>query len=127
MIKLGKSPCKRFVFVIDEHGRVLEKESLHKLISELFEKVLCEENIDADVSNGHDINICAGLAKQMSERNIADCEIIYLHGSKYPPVLLSNENKEMLIALLPEFSGTSAEAIFRILTDSDAFSAFSSE
>ena len=124
---MEKSPCKKFVFVIDEYGRALKKESLHSLISEFFDKFLDEKNINADVFNGHSINICANLAKQIAERDIADCEIIYLHGSKYPPVLLPEENKEMLVALLPDFSGTSAEAIFKILTDSDAFSAFSSE
>jgi len=110
--------------VIEEHGRVLTKESLHRLISELFEKVLCEPKIDADVKNGHDINICTQLAKQIRGKNIADCEIIYLHGSKYPPVLLTQENKETLVALLSDFNGTSAEAIFKVLSDSGAFDEF---
>jgi len=122
---LGKSPHKRLVFVIEEHGRVLTKESLHRLISELFDKVLGEENIDADVFNGSDINICANLAKRISGRNIADCEIIYLHGSKYPPVLLTQENKETLTAILPDYKGTSAEAIFKVLTDADVFDEYS--
>jgi hypothetical protein len=125
VIKLGTTPSKKLVFVIDEHGRVLTKESLHKLISELFDKVLGEKNIDADVLNGREINICAKLAKQIAERKIADCEIIYLHGSKYPPVLLTQENKETLTAILPDFKGTSAEAIYKVLTDANVFGEYS--
>jgi hypothetical protein len=121
VVSLGKTPKKIIVFVIDEHGRTLSKKSLHRLISELFDKISEARNIDADVINGQSINICANFATQISVRNIADWEIIYLHGSKYPPVLLTQENKETLTALLLEFEGTSAEAIFKVLTDAGVF------
>jgi hypothetical protein len=119
-----KTPNKRLVLVIDEHGRTLTKKFLHKLISELFDKALEERNVEAIVINAPAINNCAYLADQVNGKDIAEWEVIYLHGSKYPPVLLAYEDKEKLITLLPEFKGTSAEAIYKILTDSEAFSKF---
>jgi len=112
------------VFVIDEHGRALTKESLHRLISELFDKVIDERNVDAVVINSPTANTCAYLINQIAERDFAEWEIIYLHQSKYPPVLLNCDNKESLLALLPDFKGTSAEAIYKVLTDSGTYSKF---
>ena len=57
-------------------------------------------------------------------KDIADWEVIYLHGSNYPPVLLDYEDKEELTALLPRFKGTSAEAIYKVLVDSGTFDRF---
>ena len=119
---MGKT--KLLVFVIDEYGRTLSKDSLHKLISELCEKVLDVQNVDVIAANGPTINICTKLAEQLAVKNISEWEIIYLHGSKYPPVLLTGEDKERLLVLLPHFNGTSAEAIYKVLTDSGAFSQF---
>lgn len=121
---MGKTPNKKLVFVIDEHGRALTKESLHKLISELSDKALDEPNVDAVVATGSTINICTKLAEQISGKDIAEWEIIYLHGSKYPPVLLTHEDKETLVALLPQFNGTSAEAVCKVLKDAGAFKQF---
>jgi len=109
------------VFVIDEHGRTLTKKSLHKLISELFGKVLQMRDVDAVVLNNATINACTYLVDQIAGRDIVEWEIIYLHGSKYPPVLLAHEDKEKLIAMLPEFDGTSAEAIYKVLIESGTF------
>jgi hypothetical protein len=122
VFSLGKAPNKKFVFVIDEHGRTLTQKSLHRLLSELSEKALEERNIDIVAASGPTVNNCAYLADQITGRDIAEWEIIYLHGSKYPPVLLTYENKEKLVALLPEFKGASAEAVYKVLTDSGAFS-----
>jgi hypothetical protein len=121
---LGKAPKKILVFVIDEHDRTLTKESLHMLISELFEKVLDEQNVDAIVVNSPAVSTCAKLIGQIAGRDIADWEIIYFHGSDYPPVLLTYENKEKLAALLPEYKGTSAEAVYKVLADSGAYDKF---
>lgn len=123
VVSLGQAP-KKPVFIIDEHGRTLTKESLHRLISELFDKVLEGQNADAVVATGPTINNCANLASRITGRDIAEWELIYLHGSKYPPVLLAQEDKKMLTALLSEFSGTSAEAIYKVLADSGAYSQF---
>lgn len=119
---MGKPPKKILVFVIDEHGRTLKEKSLHKLISEFFEKAMDEPNVDAVVFNGASINVCVNLANGTTGKDISDWEIIYLHGSKYPPVLLTQENKEELLTLLPDFKGTSAEAIYKVLVDSGVFS-----
>ena len=121
---MGKAPNKKVVFVIDEHGRTLSKESMHKLLSELFDKALEEQNVDAVVASGPTINTCAYLSDQFAGRDIAEWEVIYLHGSRYPPVLLTREDKENLVALLPTFSGTSAEAVYKVLTDAGAFNQF---
>ena len=121
---MGKSVSQKLVFVIDEHGRALTKESLDTLISELVDKALEERNIDIVVANGATVNDCAYLADQITERDFAEWEVIYLHISKYPPVLLGYEVKEKLLALLPEFNGTSAEAIYKVLTDSGTFDRF---
>ena len=118
---LGENPKKLLVFIIDEYGRTLTKESLHRLITELFDKALNEKNADAVVVNGPTINICANLLSQIDGRDIDEWEVIYLHGSIYPPVLLTYENKVDLIALLPEYEGTSAEAIYKMLMDSGVF------
>ena len=115
------SPSKRLVFVIDEYGRTLTKKSLEALLSELFEKALNERNADAVVANGGILNDAAYLASQITGRDIAGWEVIYLHGSKYPPVLLTCGDKEKLLALLPGFNGTSAEAVYKILADSGTF------
>jgi len=115
------------VFVIDEHGRALTKESLHNLISEFCDNVLNERNVDIVVATGATINNCTYLADQLQRRDIATWELIYLHGSLYPPVLLTHENKENLIALLPEFEGTSAELIYKVLADSKALVDFAPE
>ena len=135
---MGKTPNKKIVFILDEHGRTLTKQSMHKLLSELFDKALKEQNVDAVVASGPTINTCAYLSDQIAGREIAEWEIIYLHGSKYPgrmgeqdakrptspPVLLTHEDKESLIAMLPTFSGTSAEAVYKVLMDSWAFNQF---
>jgi len=121
VVKLGNPKNKKLVFVIDEHGRTLAKRYLHRLISELFDNVLKEKSIDAVVANGQLVNNCVYLADQIAGRSVAEWDIIYLHGSEYPPVLLDYEDKERLITLLPEFKGTSAEAIYKVLTDTDAF------
>jgi len=118
---LGEKLKKLLVFIIDEHGRTLSKSSLHRLISELFDKALDTKNVDAVVVSSPTIYICANLMTQIDGRNIAEWEIIYFHGSKYPPVLLGHEDKEKLIALLPVFDGTSAEAIYKVLADSGTF------
>jgi hypothetical protein len=124
---LGKTPKKIIVFVIDEHGRALTKESMHRLISELLENAMGEPNADAVVFNGSGINNCANLVGQISGVDISEWEMIYLHGSKYPPVLLTHDNKEKLVAMLPDFKGTSAAAIFKVLDDSEAFENFKKE
>lgn len=124
VVILGRTPNKKLVFVIDEHSRTLTKESMHNLLSELFEKALGEKNVDAVTASGPTVNVCAYLADQIVGRDIAEWEIIYFHGSKYPPALLAQEHKENLIALLPEFNGTSAEAIYKVLADSGAYSQF---
>lgn len=121
---MGKTPKKILVFVIDEYGRTLTKKSLHRLISELLDKALDERNVDAVVVNGSAVNDCAYLISQINRKDIADWEIIYIHGNKYPPVLLAQRDKENLIALMPEFKGTSAQAVYKVLTDSGAFSKF---
>ena len=123
-LSLGNSPYIKLVFIVHEHGRSLTKESSHKLISELFEKALNEQNVEAVVASGPSINDCAILVKQLKGKDIADWELIYIHGSIYPPVLLTYEDKEKLIVLLPEFNGTSAEAIYKVLDDSGAFVRF---
>ena len=122
VIKLGKTPEKSLVFVIDGQGRVLKKESMHRLISELFEKALNKSSVDAIVVNGASINNCDYLSSQISGRDISEWCIIYLHDDRYPPVLLSDEDKEKLIALLPKYKGTSAEAIYKVLTDAGVYS-----
>jgi len=119
---LGKAPNKKIVFVIDEHGRTLTRKSLHRLLSELSEKALEERNIDIVAASGSTVNNCAYLADQITGKCIAEWEVIYLHGSKYPPVLLAYEDKEKLIALLPKFKGASAEAVYKVLADSGAYS-----
>lgn len=121
---MGKIPTQKLVFVIDEHGRALTKESLDTLISELVDKALEERNIDVVAANGATVNDCAYLADQIAARDFAEWEVIYLHGNKYPPVLLGYEVKEKFAALLPEYSGTSAEAIFKVLVESDVFGDF---
>ena len=121
---MENAPNKKLVFVIDEYGRTLTKKSLHELISELFEKALEEKNVDAVVVSGPTVNNCVFFAEQVAGKDITEWEIIYFHGSKYPPVLLAYEDKEKLVALLPEFEGTSAEAVYKVLADSDAFCAF---
>jgi len=120
VIMLGENLYKMLVFVIDEQGRTLTKESLHRLISELLDKAMGGRCVDVTVINSSAINSCACLADQIVLRDLAEWEIIYLHGSKYPPVLLNQEDKENLIVLLHSFNGTSAEAIYKVLTDSGA-------
>ena len=121
---MGRTPNKKLVFVIDEHGRTLTKESLHKLLSELSIKALKEANFDAVAVSGPTINKREHLMGQIIGRDIAEWEIIYLHSSKYPPVLLTQEDKESFIALLPEFIGTSAEAVYKVLMDSGAYAGY---
>lgn len=111
---------KKLVFVIDAHGRVLAKKSLQALMAELFDKVLNDKNVDVSVANGRLVNNCEYLAGQIAGLDIADWEIVYLHDSKYPPVLLSDNAKGKLTALLPVWSGTSADAVYKVLTDTDA-------
>jgi hypothetical protein len=124
VVILEKTPVKRLVFVIDEHGRTLNKKSMHKLLSELFEKARKENNVDAIALNGKSVNNCAYLASQVSEKDISEWDIIYFHGSKYPPVLLSDSDKIQLVALLANFNGSSAAAIYKVLTDAGAYSQF---
>jgi len=119
-----ENPNNKLVFVIDEHGRTLSQKSLQRLISELFEKALGIKNVDAVVANGPTVNACTYLNDQVTGRDISDWEIIYLHGSKYPPVLLTCENKVELVSRLLEFNGTSAEVIYKVLTDAGAFDYF---
>ena len=118
---MGKNLDKKLLFVIDEHGRTLTKKSLQKLLSELFDKALGWQNADCVVANSPTFSICAYLADQVAGKDIVDWEMIYLHGSKYPPVLLTHEDKEKLVELLPSFEGTSAEAICRVLAESGVF------
>ena len=124
VIEMGKTPKKLWVFIIDEHGRTLTKESLHRLLAELFDNALDARNVDAVVANGPTLNICIYLINQIAGKDVADWDIVYLHGNKYPPVLLSQEDKENLVALLPGFVGTSAAAIYKILTDSGSLDKF---
>jgi len=126
VVKLGKPHKKKLVlvFVIDEFGRALTKESLDTLISELVEKALDERNIDVVAANGATINDCAYLTGQITGKDLAEWEVIYLHGSKYPPVLLGHDVKEKLVAMLPNYKGTSAEAVYKVLVDSDTFGEF---
>ena len=121
---MGRTPTKKLVFVIDEYGRALTAESLNNLISELFEKALKQKNVDATVLNGYGINNSAYFAEQIAGKDISEWEVIYFHGSKYPPALLTVENKENLSALLPTFNGTSAEAIYKVLSDAEAYRQF---
>ena len=121
---MAKTPAKKLVFVIDEYGRILEKKFMHKLLSELFEKALKVQKVEAVVASGPTINTCVYLLDQLTGRDIDEWEVIYLHGSKYPPVLLTKEDKADLIALLPIFKGTSAEAVYKILMDARAFIQF---
>jgi len=121
---LEKTPTTKLIFVIDEHGRTLTKVSLHRLISELLNKVFDEKKIDVVVVNGPAINICANLLSQIAGREITAWEIIYSHGSKYPTVLLAHHIKEKLVVLLPDFKGTSAEAIYKVLMESGVFDKF---
>lgn len=123
---MGKPRKKKLVlvFVIDEFGRALTKKSLDTLIAELVENALNERNIDVVAANGATVNDCAYLADQITGKDFAKWEVIYLHGSKYPPVLLGHEVKEKLVALLPHYKGTSAEAVYKVLVDSDTFSEF---
>lgn len=124
MFFLGKALKKILVFVIDELGRNLTKESMHRLIEELFNEALDERNIDAVVVNGPSVNTCSYLTGMVSGLDIDEWELIYFHGSKYPPVLLNYSNKETLATMLPGFKGTSAEAVFKVLTDSGTFNRF---
>ena len=121
---MGENANKKRVFVIDEHGRALAKESLHKLIAELFDNVFDAPSVDVTVANGSTLNICAYLVDQITGTDFAEWELIYLHGSQYPPILLADDDKEKLITLLPTFNGTSAEAICKVLAASGAFSEF---
>ena len=121
---MGKTPAKKVVFVIDEHGRTLSKQSMHKFLSELFEKALKKPNVDAVAASGPTINTCAYLLDQITGRDMAGWEVIYLHGSKYPPVLLTQEYKESLAVLLPTYEGTSAEAVYKVLMDAGAYNQF---
>lgn len=121
---MGETPEKRLVFVVDEHGRTLTKKSMHKILSELFEKALKLSNVDAIAVNGKSVNICAYFASQIAGKDISEWDVIYFHGSKYPPVLLTVNDKETLAAILPDFNGTSAEAIYKVLTDAGAYSQF---
>lgn len=121
---MGKTPAKKLVFIIDEYGRTPSKSFLDRLMAELLDKVFIEPNIDVTVANGRGINTCKYLAEQIIGKDIVTWEIVYLHGSIYPPVLLAHGNKENLIVLLPKFSGTSAEAVYKVLNDSGAFSQF---
>jgi len=121
---IKNEPAQKLVFVIDEHGRTLTKKSLHKLLSELFDKALQESEVDAIAVNGQKINNCEYLADQIAGRDISDWSVIYLHDGKYPPVLLSDDDKMNLAAWLPDFDGTSAEIIFKVLTDAGAFNKF---
>lgn len=121
MVNIEKNPKSILIFVIDEFGRTLSKDYLRKLISELFDKALDKSNVEAVVANGPTINDCLYLADQIIEKDIAEWEIIYLHVSKYPPVLLTAEDKETLVTLLHNFSGTSAAAIYKVLTDFGAY------
>jgi len=120
VVVLKDSPSKRLVFVIDEYGRTLTKKSLNALVSELFGKALDERNVDAVIANGQGINDASYLASQIAGWDIAGWELIYLHGSQYPPVLLTCGDKGKLLALLPGFNGTSAAAIYEVLTGSGA-------
>jgi hypothetical protein len=112
---------KKLVFVIDAHGRALSKKSLQALMSELFDKVLNDKNVDVTVANGRFVNNCEYLAGQIAGLNIADWEVVYLPDSKCPPVLLSDNAKEKLTALLQDWSGTSAEAVYKVFMDAGAF------
>lgn len=118
------NPSKKHVFVIDEYGRTLTKDSLKTLVSELFDKALKEQSVDAVIANGKTINDCVYLSSQIMGRDITEWEIIYLHGSKYPPVLLSDDAKTELVLRLPGFGGTSAEMLYMVLTDSGTFNEF---
>jgi len=109
------------VFIIDEHGRTLTKDSLDKLIAELFDKALDTHMVDAVVAIGPTLNTCAYFNDQIAGKDVTEWDIVYLHGSKYPPVLLSHEDKKTLTAMLPNFTGTSAAAICMVLMDAGAF------
>jgi hypothetical protein len=108
--------------VLEKNGRVLTKESMHRLLSELFNKALEARNTDAIVANGPSINDCKNFASQIAGRDSADWEVIYIHDDEYPPVLLTTTDKESLASLLLCFSGTSAEAVYKILADAGAYS-----
>lgn len=122
---MGKTPTQKLVFVIDKHGRALTKESMHKLISELFSKALKLENVDAVVVNGSNINDCKHFATQIRGRDLTEWEVIYFHDNEYPPVLLTTADKKNLAIILPDFVGTSADAVYRILADAGAYNQFS--
>jgi len=112
------------VFVLEKHGRALTKESMHRLISELFDKALKVKNAEAVIINGVSINDCKNFATQLTGRDITDWEVIYFHDSEYPPVLLTTTDKENLKALLPDFVGTSTEVVYQILSDAGAYNQF---
>ena len=121
---MKKSSSWLLVFIIDRHGRALTKKSSHRLLVELFGKVLTANSVDATVVNGSSVNNSKWLESQLAGRCIDTWEIIYLHGDSYPPMLLTKDDKEKLVALLPDFDGTSAEAIFKILDGAGTYHHF---
>ena len=121
---MKKSSSQLLVFIIDRHGRALTKKSSHRLLTELSDKALVATSIDAIVVNGSSANNSKWLESQLAGRRINTWEIIYLHGDSYPPVLLTKDDKEKLVALLPDFVGTSAEAIYKILDGAGTYHHF---
>ena len=114
---MGNSPEQSTVFVIDGQSRVLTKDSLHRLLSELFEKALNKSNVDAVAVNGKSINICEYLLSQVKGKDVLEWHVIYLHDDDHAPVLLNNADKEKLVILLHDFKGISADAICKVLAD----------
>lgn len=117
----NKTCTRKLVFIIDKRGRALTKKSSHRLISELFDKALCAKGADAIVLSGKSFNDCRHLDTRISGKSVADWELIYFHGREHPPVLLTNKDKKKLVALLPSFQGTSAEATYKVLNDAGVY------
>ena len=134
---LGKSPERKserkLVFILHEHGKALTKESQHKLVSELFDKALNtqekqgKQNIEAVIVSGPSINDCAVLWMQIKGRDIAGWEMVYIHGSQYPPVLLSCEDKVKLVEMLYKLADAgikSPKLVYEMLAELGAYKRF---
>jgi len=109
------------IFVLHENGGTLTKDSLHKLVREYLDDVCHQENTKVIVLNGPSINAASHLLTQIKRRNINRWDLIYIHSMGYSPVLLDDGAKKELPAILGNFQGTSAEAVYSMLSKSDTF------
>jgi hypothetical protein len=107
------------VFILEERGGIVKQKAKHELMSELFEKARPLPNANALVVNITAVNDRKYLLAQIEGKDISEWEMLfYYYGREKGPVLLNEEDKRKLSEVLASHSGTSFEAIFEMIDES---------